>query len=73
MARSDAYDQLFRGGAQSFFYKGSNRRWTDVLTAAELARYDERVKAVLPPDAAAWLEHGRLAGDRLPTPDQLNQ
>lgn len=71
--RSEAYDQLFRGGAQSFFYKGSNGRWTDVLTAAELARYDERVKAVLPPDAAAWLEHGRLAGGRLPSSDQLDQ
>jgi aryl sulfotransferase len=49
---------LFEGGSQSFLFKGSNGRWRDVLTPDELARYAKRVAEILPPEAAAWLEHG---------------
>jgi aryl sulfotransferase len=31
------FDDLFVGGAESFLYKGTNGRWRDVLTPAELA------------------------------------
>jgi len=53
--------QIYEGGADSFFYKGSNGRWRDVLSPAELTRYEQRVAEVLPPDAARWLEQGRGA------------
>jgi aryl sulfotransferase len=49
----------FEGGAQSFLFKGTNGRWRDVLTPAELDAYRKRVAELLPPDAAAWLERGR--------------
>jgi len=49
----------FEGGAQSFLFKGTNGRWRDVLTAAELEAYRKRVADFLPEEAAHWLEHGR--------------
>jgi aryl sulfotransferase len=59
--KAQQLDLAFVGGADSFFYKGSNGRWRGVLTDSELARYDARVAQALSPEAAAWLEHGRLA------------
>ena len=44
----------------SFLYKGTNGRWRDVMTDAELAAYEARVAEMLPPDAATWLA-GRSA------------
>jgi len=55
------FDMAFEGGAESFLFKGTNGRWRDVLTAAELEAYAKRVSETLPPDAAAWLERGRNA------------
>jgi aryl sulfotransferase len=49
----------FAGGVQSFLFKGTNGRWRDVLTAAELEAYRKRVADFLPQDAAHWLEQGR--------------
>jgi aryl sulfotransferase len=49
----------FDGGATSFLFKGTNGRWRDVLTPAELAAYDARVADLLAVDAAAWLARGR--------------
>ena len=49
----------FEGGAQSFLFKGTNGRWREVLREDELAAYARRVAEILPPEAAAWLEHGR--------------
>jgi aryl sulfotransferase len=49
----------FDGGPRSFLFKGTNGRWRDVLTPAELDAYLRRVAELLPPDAAAWLERGR--------------
>ena len=50
--------QVFRGGADSFMHKGTNGRWREVLSEAELKLYDQAVARVLTPDAARWLEHG---------------
>jgi aryl sulfotransferase len=55
------FDMLFKGGADTFLFKGTNERWRGVLTDDELAAYDKRVGEMLPPDAAAWLEGGRAA------------
>lgn len=55
----------FEGGATSFFFQGTNGRWRDVLTPAQLDRYDGLVAKGLPVDAARWLEHGSLGlGER---------
>ena len=56
---------MFRdGGAQRFFNKGTNGRWRDVLTDADLALYDAKIREKFSPGLAAWLEGGRrAAGD----------
>jgi aryl sulfotransferase len=51
----------FQGGAQTFVHKGTNGRWRDALTAADLALYEEAVKRMLAPDCARWLERGKAA------------
>jgi aryl sulfotransferase len=60
------FERNFVGGAQSFLHKGTNDRWRDVLTADELARYDEAVAKFLSPEQARWLERGGLATGRRP-------
>jgi aryl sulfotransferase len=50
------FQHLFEGGGQSFFFKGTNGRWRDVLTAAELARYESRSREAMPQDLKTWLD-----------------
>lgn len=58
----------FEGGSDRFFFKGTNGRWRDVLTAEDLALYETAV-ARLEPDLRRWLEGGRLAApDLVPSP-----
>jgi aryl sulfotransferase len=52
---------IFREGARSFFHKGTNGRWRDVLTPTELGEYEKATTRALTPDCAAWLERGRAA------------
>jgi aryl sulfotransferase len=54
--RIGAFDELFVGGGRAFFHKGTNGRWRDVLTRAELDAYARRASELLPPDAHAWLD-----------------
>jgi aryl sulfotransferase len=63
--------QQFRvGGAQTFFYKGTNGRWRDVLTPDDLAAYDAKVRSKFSPALAAWIEGGRrAAGDPRQSPE----
>ena len=49
---------FFDGGSNTFVNKGTNGRWKDIWTASELADYDKRVKQVLTPACAEWLEFG---------------
>ena len=51
----------FQGGAGRFFFKGTNGRWRDILTEAELAMYQQTRDMVLTPDCARWLEQGDIA------------
>ena len=53
--------EIFKEGAKTFFFKGTNGRWKDVLSAEELALYEEKAAQVLTPDCRAWLEQGRKA------------
>lgn len=50
------YKMVWKEGADSFFFKGTNGRWKDVLTLEELALYEEKVTRLLTPDCRAWLE-----------------
>jgi len=51
---------VFKDGADTFFNKGTNGRWKDVLSAAEIARCDEVAAQRLTPDCAHWLRTGEL-------------
>jgi aryl sulfotransferase len=48
---------VWKEGAQSFFYKGTNGRWRDVLTPEDLELYEVAVER-LDPELRAWLERG---------------
>ena len=51
-------------GHQNFFYRGTNSRWRDVLTDADLDLHRRKVEAELSPSLIRWLTEGRLvAGD----------
>jgi len=51
-------EQTFSGGNASFINKGTNGRWRDELTDADLALYESTREKVLSPDCADWLERG---------------
>lgn len=48
------------GGAATFIHKGSNGRWREVLTADEIAKYEQRAARELDKDCAHWLASGEL-------------
>jgi aryl sulfotransferase len=52
--------KVFKQGGATFFNKGTNGRWRDVLTADDLARYQAEVERNLTPECARWLETGEL-------------
>lgn len=54
-------ERAWRGGPNTFIFKGTNGRWRDVLTAGELELYLATAAKVLTRDCAAWLEDGRSA------------
>ncbi len=59
-ASTQMLDIVFKDGAKTFFNKGTNGRWKDVLTAKEIARADEVAARNLTPDCAHWLKTGEL-------------
>ncbi len=56
----DPLAMAFKGGSQAFFFKGTNGRWKDVLSADDIELYDTAKERVLEPAAVHWLEHGWL-------------
>lgn len=52
-------DLIWREGLDTFFHKGTNGRWREVLTPAELDLYEAAKRRVLTPDCAAYTERGR--------------
>jgi aryl sulfotransferase len=50
----------FKNGAASFFNKGTNGRWRDVLSDDEAALCDEVAARRLAPECARWLKTGEL-------------
>ncbi len=57
--REGTLEGAFEKGAASFYYKDTNGRWREVLSADELALYDQAAKRELTPDCRRWLENGR--------------
>ncbi|MCE7987425.1 MAG: sulfotransferase domain-containing protein [Caldilinea sp. CFX5] len=55
-----AYTGL-KGGPQAFFFKGTNGRWQEFLSAEELVLYEQTAARVLTLDCRRWLEHGSVA------------
>ncbi len=53
---------IFEGGADRFLHKGTNDRWRDVLTADDLALYDDVAQRTLTPELRRWLEAGAASG-----------
>jgi aryl sulfotransferase len=51
---------IWQGGAKTFFFKGMNGRWKEVLSPEELVLYEQAVERVLTPECARWLEQGRV-------------
>jgi aryl sulfotransferase len=57
-------DAIWEGGASSYLYKGSNNRWRDVLTKADIDQYEAKSHSVLEPACVLWTREGRaVAGD----------
>lgn len=56
-----AMQEIWTEGAKTFFFKGTNGRWKDLLSDAELGLYTEKAAHLLTPDCRAWLEQGRVA------------
>ena len=52
---------LWKGGAKTFINKGTNGRWRDTLTPADIAEYEAKAVAELGPECAAWFSRGNPA------------
>ena len=52
---------ILKGAGDSFFHKGTNGRWCDVLSVDELRLYDAAAARELTPDCRRWLENGKRA------------
>jgi len=60
----------WKNGHESFFHAGTNARWRDVLTSADIALYEDRLAREASPALARWLAGGRReAGDPRQTED----
>lgn len=51
----------FKGGAKTFYFKGINGRWKEVLSAEEEELYHRKAAEVLAHEGREWLENGRAA------------
>jgi aryl sulfotransferase len=49
---------FWEGGAQTFINKGTNGRWSDVLTDEDNAKYEAMALERLGPECAHWLKTG---------------
>ena len=56
----DPMAMVWKGGADSFFYRGDSGRWRGVLNSGDLALYESSASA-LDPTLRTWLEGGRHA------------
>lgn len=59
-AQSEQMQAVFKGGGSSFINKGTNERWREVLSAAEVQKADEIAARNLSADCAHWLKTGTM-------------
>jgi aryl sulfotransferase len=59
---SRSFDAVFIGGGGAFVHRGTNQRWTAVLSQADVEKYESAARANLPADCARWLATGELPG-----------
>lgn len=59
-ANLPAFTRVFVQGAASFFRRGTNGTWRDVLSAQEIAACDAVAARELAPECARWLRTGEL-------------
>lgn len=59
-AKDERAKFVFKGGGATFINKGTNGRWRDLLTPADIARYEAEVARNLTPECARWLATGEL-------------
>jgi aryl sulfotransferase len=59
-AHSPALDWMFQEGAHTFFYRGTNGRWREVLSAEDVLRYEEAARTNLTSDCAHWIATGEI-------------
>jgi len=57
-ASGDPRAVVFKGGAEGFFFRGTNGRWRDMLTEGDLELYEQAKVRVLTPECSKWLEEG---------------
>ena len=50
----------WKGGAATFINKGTNGRWRDTLSEAEIKAYETKARKELGPACARWLAQGRM-------------
>jgi aryl sulfotransferase len=51
---------LWEGGAETFINKGTNGRWQEMLSKADIEAYESRAVKELGPDCAHWLATGEM-------------
>ncbi len=61
---SEPLKGAFKEGGSTFFHKGTNGRWREVLSAQEIARCETVAAQNLTPECAHWLATGELVGAR---------
>lgn len=59
-AKIEMMDMVFKGGGSTFVNKGTNGRWREVLSPAEVQKADDIAGRNLTPDCAHWLKMGEL-------------
>lgn len=59
-AEEEFLGQMFTGGGRTFVNKGTNGRWRDILTPAEITKCDEVAEKNLTADCAHWLKTGEM-------------
>ena len=54
---------MWRGGAETFINKGTNGRWRDILSSAEIEEYEQQAINELGQPCAKWLAQGGPLGE----------
>jgi aryl sulfotransferase len=54
-------EKLFNGAGNTLFNKGTNGRWRDVLSAADVQKYERIASERLTPECAHWVATGEMA------------